>query len=262
MSSSVKGVQGIICRESPLAFYVHCNCHILNLVIVKACSIQSVRNMAGTITETANFFNFSAKRQRFLESVISLDASSQQRKVKLKDLCRTRWIQRHEAYETFFELLPSFVKVLETIVYGSGEEGSLDWSWDADTKTKANGLLHAICSFEFIVTILCVLKILTVIKPISIKLQKKTNDIVQAYSMVREVLQELQAIREEADTHFKVFYDESVALAYQFEVEPKVPRRAARQRNRSNHPSTSPEEYFRCAIFLPFIDHTIQEMST
>ena len=120
MSSSVKGVQGIICRESPLAFYVHCNCHILNLVIVKACSIQSVRNMAGTNTETAIFFNFSAKRQRFLESVISLDASSQQRKVKLKDLCRTRWIQRHEAYETFFELLPSVVKVLETIVYGSG----------------------------------------------------------------------------------------------------------------------------------------------
>ena len=114
MSSAVRGVQGIICASSPKAFYVHCNAHVLNLAIVKACNLPVIRNMASTITETANFFNYSPNRQRLLERVIAVK-HPESRKHKLQDLCRTRWIQRHEAYEVFGELYPSTVEALDIL---------------------------------------------------------------------------------------------------------------------------------------------------
>ena len=262
MSSSVKGVQAILCKESQNALYVHCNSHILNLVIVKSSNLPPVRNMAGTLTEAAIFFNYSAKRQRFLERIIAHE-SPEQKKVKLKDLCRTRWIQRHEAYETFYELYPYIVKVLEAIVYGNTEDvGGGNWSWDSETKTKANGLLHTLCSFEFVIAMMCVLKILCIIRPLSIKLQRKTNDIVLAYSMIKDVTDSLQEVRDGADDHFNDFYQESIKLGEQFGVQPQVPRIASRQSHRSNTPYTGPEDYYRRTVFLPFLDHIIQEMST
>jgi hypothetical protein len=103
MSSAAKGVQGRICALCPNALCVHCNCHILNLAIMKACSLPLVRNMASNISETANFFNFSPKRQRLFEKVIEVNRP-QNWKTKLQDLCRTRWIKRHEAYEVCIEL--------------------------------------------------------------------------------------------------------------------------------------------------------------
>ena len=74
-----------------------------------------VRNMAGTITDCANIFNHSPKRQRCLEKVISLDQLESQR-TKIRDLCSTRWVERHEAYETFVQLLSSVVKTFEVIL--------------------------------------------------------------------------------------------------------------------------------------------------
>lgn len=71
--SQVRGVQGLISQKSQKALYVHGNSHILYLVIVKACSLPTICNTAGTITGILNFFNYSLKWQRCLENVISID---------------------------------------------------------------------------------------------------------------------------------------------------------------------------------------------
>ena len=46
-------------------------------------------------------------------------------------------------------------------------------------------------------------------------------------------------------------------------VNPSVPRiLAPHQRHKCNVPHFSPEEYYRRAIVLPFVDHLMQETST
>ena len=77
-----------ISQQFPLALYVHCSAHVLNLCIVKACDIQVVRNVLGTMIEIGLFFNYSAKRQVLLEKHIGL--CMPESKKKLVDLCRTR----------------------------------------------------------------------------------------------------------------------------------------------------------------------------
>ncbi len=110
--SARHGVQGILNRENNKALYVHCNSHILNLCIVQACSLRSIRNMNGTVTESSFFFKNSPKRQTFLELVLDKKTKSK----KVIDLCRTRWVYRHEAYECFFELFKYLHDVMFAIV--------------------------------------------------------------------------------------------------------------------------------------------------
>ena len=64
--SSMNGVQGRLSAENTKATYVHCNCHVFNLCIIAACALHPIRNMNSTITGTAYFFHYSAKRQSFL----------------------------------------------------------------------------------------------------------------------------------------------------------------------------------------------------
>ena len=59
--------------------------------------------------------NYSPKQQRCLEKVIRVVQLDSQR-TKIRDPCRTRWVERHEVYETFALLLPSIVKTFEVIL--------------------------------------------------------------------------------------------------------------------------------------------------
>jgi len=68
--------------------------------------------MLGTFNEVYNFFRYSPKRSKFLLAVIEKEALEAS-KTTLFSLCRTRWVERHEAHEVFFALLPSILRALE-----------------------------------------------------------------------------------------------------------------------------------------------------
>ena len=134
MSSATKGVQAKIQEFSPLTLYTHCHSHQLNLCIVKSCSIPQIRNASGLISEIANFLNYSPKRQDFFEHEIGAESPNKSKK-KLKDLCRTRWVQRIDSYTVFYDLHPCIVKTMKAIHEHSSNFG--EWSWDTDTLIKA-----------------------------------------------------------------------------------------------------------------------------
>lgn len=157
--SGEAGVQGRLMAENLKAVYIHCNSHILNLCIVQACSIPAIRNMNSVITETAYFFANSAKRQHFLELVID----KRTRIVRVKDLCRTRWIYRHEAYENFYFLFKHVLAVIVTITERDMSYG--DMNWDGSTVVSANGLLKMFRSFVFILSFIVTMNAMAIIKP-------------------------------------------------------------------------------------------------
>ena len=76
MSSPTLGVTACIIQICPLAIYIHCGSHRLNLCIEKACSILLACNMIDSSGEITRFFNFSAIRSAHLEKLFS-DASLQ-----------------------------------------------------------------------------------------------------------------------------------------------------------------------------------------
>jgi len=49
MSSDKVGVQAQIKNLSPLAIYIHCHSHVLNLSIANACKVPAIRNMIDVV---------------------------------------------------------------------------------------------------------------------------------------------------------------------------------------------------------------------
>ena len=110
-------------KECPKATYVHCAVHRLNLAVVSGCNLQAFKSTEGTIGEIARFFHFSPKHQRFLEKAIMLINPSSGA-TKLKDVCRTRWIERIDSYAIFLQLLPSLYATMLGIVSPNEDLGT------------------------------------------------------------------------------------------------------------------------------------------
>ena len=138
----------------------------------------------------------------------------------------------------------------------------MPWNWDRESIQKANGCYHTCCSFQFLASLIVGMKILAVLKPVSIKLQKKYNDTLKAYNMIAETEKELRQMRNNADTIFKAWYANAVALASDLGTEPIIQRTTLRQLHRENTPHDSPEEYYHRTLFIPFLDHITEEMSS
>ena len=163
--------------------YYHCAAHRLNLAVVSACKIQAFKNAESYLGEIAIFFNFSAKRQRLLEKAIEACDSTTKAK-KLKDACRTRGVQRIDSYAVFLDLLPALHLCLKAMVNPHlHEELGINWSWDGETITKANGFLFQLQSSSFLVSFQILVQLLQILRELTIKLQMKAVDVVQAYKL-------------------------------------------------------------------------------
>ena len=115
MSGARLGVKSVVQKAAPKAMYFHCAAHRLNLSVVSACKIQAFKNAESYVGEIARFFSFSAKRQRLLDKAIEASNHSSRDK-KLKDSCRTRWVERIDSYAVFLELLPALHTCLQAMV--------------------------------------------------------------------------------------------------------------------------------------------------
>ena len=98
ISNHQVGVQARIREEAPLAAYIHCSRHCLNLVISPSCSLPEVRNVLDKLKNCCMFFHNSPKRNGLLELVVRKGVTVDSKREGLLDLCRTRWTLHHTAY--------------------------------------------------------------------------------------------------------------------------------------------------------------------
>ena len=132
------------------------------------------------------------------------------KKTTLKNMCKTRWVERHETYEVFFALFSCIMRALEVMANErlfAGQYGDAAWSWDTDTKNKASELANAISSFSFLITLLTAMKCLSVLKPLSVKLQKRDLDVYEAYTNSNNVTDDLQDIRDNIEDIWTEWFD-------------------------------------------------------
>ena len=261
MSSAVNGVHGRFKSIYSKAIYLpNCHAHILNLCISSSCKLPPIRNVIDMINEWFLFFHHSPKRQAFFETVLEKcfpDATQ----VKLKGLCRTRWVERHEAYENF---MAAAVMTADVIVHPHLYEtlSFEDWSWDKDTKEKANGLASSARRFENIVSFVVQKNSLHPLKGITAKLQKRDLDIYEAYQRVDETISCLQSYRTNVDEFHSRCYAEVKLVAEEISSVEERPRTMRSQQHRANVPAESTEEYFKRSITIPFLDCLVSEMAT
>ena len=128
MSGLYNGAQALIRREQPLALYVHCVSHCVNLATEAAVMESSViRNSLGVVNELGVLSSQSGKFQTIFHGAAS---SLYDKVVRLRPLCPTRWTVRAKAVQHVLQQYESVVQALE-------EMSSLN----GDSAIRAEGLL-------------------------------------------------------------------------------------------------------------------------
>ena len=148
-------------------------------------------DIAGCISR---FLNYSPKQQLLLENHIAAlyqsDPELPKRK-KLKDLCKTRWAERHNAFEAFSELYVAVVYCLEEMTAAAG--------WNRETVSSAQSHLRVLLEFKLLITVNVTKNVLAYTKGLSIKLQGRWQDIVRAVENINSVKETIKDARANVD---------------------------------------------------------------
>ena len=198
--------------------------------------------------QISTFFNYSPKRQTVLEEFrMSQDTETNTATAanKVKYLCRTRWVERHDALDIFIEFLPSIVDALGELMANETR---------SSTSSEISGFLMAVTSFQFVT------RCLAYIQQLTVTLQGRDVDVVRAMSDIGVIQDTLKDVRENVEEHHNQWFYEAADIARQIGVEPCKPRTCGRQTKRDNIDAASPEEYYRRNLTVPFLDTFIVEM--
>ena len=143
MSRKTNRAAARISCQYPLILYTHCTSHCLNLAVVASFEEVSVSNTIGIVKRLSIFIFAPPKRQKKLEEALQ-NTQPESNMLKLKDLCRTRWIERIDALDRIKKLYFFIVACFENI----SAEGS--HMWTPDSVTYASTLLLVITITDFI----------------------------------------------------------------------------------------------------------------
>ena len=209
-------------------------------------------NLADSI---ARFFNNSPKRQIALTTAIE-ECCAEQRRTKLKEMCRTRWVERHDAFEVFKQLYVPIVRCLQLMCGDDAQK------WNQDTRKDANSMLLGITQFPFVITLVSTHHVMAYSKALCVGLQGRAIDIVKAHNCINLVQKSLQNVREKIDDFSATWFEEARKLAEDVGVTPSIPRNAGRMQHRSNAPASTAEEYYKRNLTIPLVDHLVTELNS
>ncbi|XP_049799810.1 zinc finger MYM-type protein 1-like [Schistocerca nitens] len=254
MAGGFKGVQALILSKQPLAIYTHCFSHSLNLCISKSCDTPIVRNMMGIVGSVSAFLSASANGKSSLEEIISRLSFTESKKTKLKAMCPTIWVDRHDTLITFKELFVPVVTLLDEL--------SSSRETNAETASKACMFSSAVRRGDFVVALATAAYCFSLTVRLSEQLQSSKMDLTTALYHVNDVLEVFNNIRTDSEIEFGSIFKAAVKQAEDIGSVIAMPRTISTQTKRDNVPASNAEEYFRRTVFLPVVDRFIAELET
>ncbi|XP_078430681.1 uncharacterized protein LOC144702497 [Wolffia australiana] len=238
MRGEFNGLQTLVRSQVPFAFYIHCFTHRLNLVIVAVatevhsiaqffCSVQHIFNICGASCKRNDALRSS--HAEFIQKAIELGdvvtGKGQNQMRSLGSISSTRWNCRLSALKTIANLFSAICDVLEMVAEDVVAP---------EKHVEANHLLEKISSFEFTFGLMLMTEVLTVTNTLSVSLQKKDQDLVNACAMVKSAKLEIQSIRDEGFPGILDRPPQSPKLSY--------------------------KDHYRLEVFIPILDQLRSEL--
>lgn len=256
MSGKNSGVQARVREVAKQAFYVHCNAHCLNLVLVDTVkAIPEVEYFFSLVQKLYTFMSGSYVHTKWLKKQKEMYDGAPRELQRLSD---TRWACQQKACKTILDRLPAIVSVLEEIT----EERHGDRSVDA------RGLLTQI-DFQFVWLLVTMTRLFGEARCLSDALQSPNLDLSLAVDLVDGLVQTLKDFRTE--THFEELWKEAINTAEQCNIEsdPAPKRKKILSKRLDEHSvmcqlGGRPEQKkdnFRTGLFYPVLDHMLTEIN-
>ncbi|TVU45078.1 hypothetical protein EJB05_04549, partial [Eragrostis curvula] len=202
MRGEFNGLQSLIMRESPTAYYVHCFAHQLQLVLVAVVrKHEGISDFFSRISDLLTVVSGSAKRRDLIRD-INLEEMSKalgcgQLQTGTGD---TRWSSHYKTLKSLVDMFPTVIKVLEIV-----RKEERDWKH----RDKASNLLDYFQTFDFALYLQLMLTTLSITNILSQALQRKHQDIVNAIKCVKSTRCHLDEQRRNG-------WEKILELAYDF----------------------------------------------
>lgn len=185
MSGKERGVQSRVRQHYPLAFYVHCHAHQLNLIMSQAASInRGVRVFFANLDGIASFFSKSSQRTKILDDVVGR---------RLPRTAPTRWNFHSRVVLTVHEYREELIECMNEIQTGREIKQST-------TISQANGLKHILCEEGFVFWLQFFYRIMPHVDILYNQLQKRLTDPVQVKSNLQMFENHVTKTREYLET--------------------------------------------------------------
>lgn len=262
MSGRCVGVQAKVREFAPIAVYIHCYAHVLNLVLVDSCKSVSSASEFFALLEALYVFMASLKAHVvFIE--VQKKTNPNKQPLKLQKLSDTRWACRHAAINTICYTYDSLLMALEEIGLSS----------DHSKAVEAKGLLFQVQSFSFLLSLVIFDRILSCTKQLSDQLQSSKIDLYRASELVTASKAMLQQFR--TDEYWNQIFSYTTDIANTHSISTEVSEsRSTRKRRRpanlddsiatdsvgSREPMTTSSQY-KTRLYFPVLDKFLVEMN-
>ena len=256
--------------------------HRLNLVLMHSLCLNETEtrllsivmsNNVKACDELIRWINFSTKRNSdFALTCQSMDYIE----VTLKELCRTRWIERILGIQVFTAYIACIVQFLWNMVHKAS-----DAEYSSKDKGLAMSFLKGIQTYPFLLSLIVFRDLICLYEPMTKELQGVRVDLPRARRAARSILQIIREYRTVKLDQFcnTIFHNtEAICSAARskaeidskmFHIQAVPPRCAVRSVYRANH---RPENYTemtmkeRCELFyrdsliIPILDRMQEEL--
>ncbi|CAN1830389.1 Zinc finger MYM-type protein 1 [Linum perenne] len=217
MKGEINGLKTLILEESPSACYIHCFAHRLQLTLVAVAQNHDDVNVfffiVGTVT---NLVGASCKRQDIIRETqankiaeaIALGELETGRglnqEIGMKRPSDTRWGSHFGTLVNLENLFSTLVHTFQNL------EG------DKKTTAQASVVLIQIEDFEFAFMMKLMIEVLAITNALSIALQNKDQDIVNAIHLVNVSKRRLQELR---DSGWDTLFQETIKFCIEESIE-------------------------------------------
>uniref|UniRef100_A0A667WWJ6 DUF4371 domain-containing protein n=1 Tax=Myripristis murdjan TaxID=586833 RepID=A0A667WWJ6_9TELE len=257
MSGKHSGVSARIQSLAKHAFYVHCNAHCLNLVIVDTVrAVPEASCFFSLLQRLYVFLSGSYVHQKWQDIQRSMYQEDQPRELpRLSDI---RWACRYYACRNLMDRLPAVLQVLHDI----------DEENNGDRSVEARGLRGQI-NLDFIGLLATFRRILGDTKFLSDMLQSPSLDLARAIDLIEALQDSVVKYRDESS--FDQLWTEVLSMAQQCNI--STERMSKRQLKTSSalndtvvmstvgqRYSDTGKDYFCKTVYYPILDHVNAEL--
>lgn len=226
MSGKYNGLQAALKEIAPDMIYTHCYAHVLNLVMIDACSSSlKGRVFFGLLEKTAVFIENSFKRvSKWTENLNKLN-EGHNRLRRLQKNGTTRWWFHVQQYIVL-------LKTLCNIAFSK--------EFEAKVVFEAQSILNMFLQFYIILTAFIFKKIFMYTTPISKYLQTISLDYLTAHQMLVSLREKFSKMAKNSEAIFDNIYKDAYTFAssvnedlsgdkeIEFEVEKTLPQKRKR----------------------------------
>ncbi|XP_056141258.1 THAP domain containing 12a [Lampris incognitus] len=250
----IKAFASKLSQKYPMATLTPSSVCALTISLANSMAVSGVQLVMSTFRKITSFFSQSLSLQLELEHAISIFYSDKEDKAnELKEVSRTSWTTRHDAFEVAVVLIESLLLCVDSV------HDNEEMQWGDKITHYALQISKMLADFEFVMSLVVLKNTLSLTRAFGKNVQGEAADAYFAADSLKAVLHSLTEVSDNIDVYHEFWYEEAVNLAASLEIQVKVPWSVLKHRSGSRT-MVQPESYYKQHLTVPVVDHVVKEM--